>query len=60
MTLKEMVQKQILDTEEQIKILSEKIDYLDSINQPYNKIALELGMLQGNLTSLKAMIANTN
>lgn len=60
MTLNEMVQKQIVDLEEQIKILSEKIDYLDSINQPYNQIAKALGMRQEELSSLKAMVSRTN
>ena len=55
-----MVQKQIVDLEEQIKILSEKIDYLDSINQPYNQIAKALGMRQEELSSLKAMVSRTN
>lgn len=60
MTLKEMVQKQIVDLEEQIKILSEKIDYLDSINQPINQIAKDLGIKQTELSSLQSMVTHTN
>lgn len=60
MTLKEMVQKQIVDLEEEIKSLSEKIDYLDSINQPFNQIAKDLGTKQEQLNSLQSMVAITN
>lgn len=58
MTLKEMVQKQIVDLEDQIKILSEKIDYCDSKNQPVGSLGPELSEKQAALESLKKFVSN--
>jgi len=58
MKLSEILDSQIKELESEIQHMSEKIDYLDAINQPYGAISKELEKKRETLAALKKFIQN--
>lgn len=58
MMIKELLQRQINTIEEEIKNLSEKIDYYDSINQPIVQLSKKLDEKRQELESIKRLIVD--
>lgn len=56
--MSEFVKKQIQTLEDEIKTLTEKIEYNDSVNQPVNHLGQKLEEKQAMLESLKKFVSN--